>query len=177
MIRLFAALEVPFDIAEALVALQTGVPDARWRPTEALHVTLRFFGEVSEPMAEDIDDALGRIRQTPFPVQIDGAGAFGAAEDMRAVWAGVVASEPLARLAGKCETAARKLGLKGEARAYRPHITLAYLNHSPEPRVAAWVAQHNLFKPTPWTADRFGLYSSRLGPDGSRYTLEREYRL
>ncbi len=177
MIRLFAALPVPFDVAEGLTPLQTGVPGARWRPSEALHVTLRFFGEVSEPMAEDIDDALGRIRQAPFPVQIEGAGAFGELEHMRAVWAGVAACEPLVRLAGKCETAARKLGLKGEARTYRPHVTLAYLNHSPEPRVAAWVAQHNLLKPPPWTADRFGLYSSRLAPDGSRYTLEREYRL
>jgi 2'-5' RNA ligase len=177
MIRLFAALEVPFEIAEALTPLQTGVPGARWRPIDALHVTLRFFGEVSEPMAEELDEALGRIRQSPFPVQVNGAGAFGELEHMRAVWAGVAPSEPLVRLAGKCETAARKLGLKGEARAYRPHVTLAYLNHSPEPRVAAWVAQHNLFKPSPWTADRFGLYSSRLGPDGSRYTLEREYLL
>ena len=177
MIRLFAALEVPLDIAEGLVNLQTGVPGARWRPTEAFHVTLRFFGEVSEPIAANLDDALALIRMAPFEMHLQGAGAFGEQDHMRAVWAGVEKSEPLTRLAGKCETAARKIGLKPEKRAYRPHVTLAYLTGASAPRVAAWIAGHNLLQSGPWTARRFGLYSSQLGPDGSKYTLEREYPL
>jgi 2'-5' RNA ligase len=175
MIRLFAALHVPFEIAEGLVRRQTGEPGAQWRPTDAFHITLRFFGEVAKPMAADLDDALAPIRMKPFDVALEGAGAFGEFDHMRAVWAGVAPSEPLTRLAGKCETAARKLGLEPEKRMYRPHVTLAYLKHAPAPRVAEWVAEHNLLKSPTWTARSFGLYSSRLGPDGSRYTLEREY--
>jgi 2'-5' RNA ligase len=177
MIRLFAALEVPYDIAQGLAHRQQGVPGARWRPADALHITLRFFGEVAEARAADLDDALAAIHMTPFEVQLEGAGAFGEVDHMRAVWAGVAPSEPLSRLAAKCETAARKIGLKPESRAYRPHVTLAYLNHSPAPRVAAWVAEHNLLKSPAWTARRFGLFSSQLGPNGSRYTLEREHPL
>jgi 2'-5' RNA ligase len=177
MIRLFAALSVPFAVAEALAHRQEGLPGARWRPADALHITLRFFGEVSEPVAADLDDALGTIRQAPFPIELEGAGAFGEEDHMRAVWAGVRACEPLVRLAGKCETAARKVGLKPQGRTYRPHVTLAYLGHSPPPRVAAWVSEHNLLKSPPFTAQGFALYSSRLGPSGSRYHLEREYPL
>lgn len=177
MIRLFAALEVPFDVAEGLSPSQVGVPGARWRPTDAFHVTLRFFGEVSEPVAADLDDALALIRGMPFDVRLEGAGAFGEQDHMRAIWAGVAASEPLTRLAGKCEAAARKIGLKPEKRTYRPHVTLAYLTAAPPSRVAAWIAEHNLLRSEPWTARRFGLYSSRLGPDDSKYTLEREYPL
>jgi 2'-5' RNA ligase len=177
MIRLFAALPVPFDIAEGLAPRQQGVPGARWRPQDVLHITLRFFGEVSETLAADLDDALAAVRVSPFEVRLEGVGAFGELDHMRAVWAGVAASEPLLRLAGKCETAARKVGLKAEGRTYRPHVTLAYLKASPEPRVAAWLAEHNLLRSPPWTARCFCLYSSRLGPDGSRYDLEREYSL
>src|SRR3954468_20100420 len=43
MIRLFAALAVPPEIGAALQARQHGIDGARWRPLEALHVTLRFF--------------------------------------------------------------------------------------------------------------------------------------
>jgi 2'-5' RNA ligase len=175
MIRLFAALEVPFDVAEGLAPRQVGVPGARWRPTDAFHITLRFFGEVSEPVAANLDDALALIFMTPFEAHLDGAGAFGEQDHMRALWAGVAASEPLTRLAGKCETAARKMGLKPEKRTYRPHVTLAYLTGGSAPRVAAWIAEHNLLRSPPWTVRRFGLYSSQLGPDGSKYTLEREY--
>jgi 2'-5' RNA ligase len=177
MIRLFAALDVPFDIAEGLTGRQQGLPGARWRPTEAMHITLRFFGDVSETKAADLDDVLAVIHQAPFDLRLEGAGSFGDGDHMRAVWAGVSPSEFLSRLAVKCETAARKIGLKPEGRAYRPHVTLAYLGAAPEPRLGAWIAEHNLLKSPPWSVRRFCLYSSRLGPNGSRYTLEREYPL
>ena len=175
MIRLFAALALPPDIAEGLIRRQHGLPGARWRPAEALHITLRFFGELSEPVAADLDEALGAIRMTRFEVGLQGAGAFGEADHMRAVWAGVAPCEPLGGLAAKCETAARKIGLKPETRAYRPHVTLAYLDAAPDPRLGAWVAENNLLRSPPWTASCFGLYSSRLSQAGSRYALEREY--
>ena len=110
MVRLFAALPVPFEIAQGLVRRQDGLPGAKWRPTEAFHITLRFFGEVAEPAAADLDEALSAIRMSPFEVALEGAGAFGEHDHMRAVWAGVAASEPLARLAAKCEAAASARG-------------------------------------------------------------------
>ena len=36
--RLFAAIAVPDDIAQGLVRRQQGLPGARWRPPEALHI-------------------------------------------------------------------------------------------------------------------------------------------
>ena len=76
MVRLFAALPVPFEIAQGLVRRQDGLPGAKWRPTEAFHITLRFFGEVAEPVAADLDEALSAIRMSPFEVALEGAGAF-----------------------------------------------------------------------------------------------------
>ena len=177
MIRLFAALPVPFDIAEGLARRQQGLPGARWTPPENLHVTLRFFGEVSEAMAADLDAELATLGMDSFDVALQGAGAFGDTDRVRAVWAGVVDSGPLRRLAAKCETAAKRCGLKPEARAYRPHVTLAYLKRSIEPRAAAWVQGHNLLRSPPWRVRAFGLYSSWLSGEGSRYELERTYPL
>lgn len=96
---------------------------------------------------------------------------------MRAVWAGVAESEPLKRIAAKCETAARRVSLEPERRPYRPHVTLAYLRRPDPARVAAWIAQHNLLKTPPFRVTWFGLWSSTLHPEGSRYELEREYAL
>ena len=66
MIRLFAAIPAPPEIAEGLKRRQQGLPGARWRPAEHLHVTLRFFGEVSEPVAADLDAELATIPGAPF---------------------------------------------------------------------------------------------------------------
>ncbi len=177
MIRLFAAVPVPHEIAEALVRRQTGVPEARWRPAETLHVTLRFFGDVREDAADEMDLALEGVGGGPFALSLEGVGAFGDAADVRAIWAGVAVSEPLKRLAGRCESAARKAGLKSEARAYRPHVTLAYLRRPDPASVAAWIQANNLLKSPEFGVDRFGLYSSWPTSEGSRYRLEREYPL
>jgi 2'-5' RNA ligase len=177
MIRLFAALPVPEHIGEALQRCQQGLPGARWRPLEALHITLRFFGEVSETTASDLECALTAVHGAGFDLSLSGAGAFGEGPYLRAVWAGVSASEPLRRLAARCETAARRAGLKPETRVYRPHVTLAYLKRADPERVAAWVQGHNLLQSPPWRATSFGLYSSWSSSEGSRYDLEREYPL
>jgi 2'-5' RNA ligase len=177
MIRLFAALALPPEIGEALVARQSGLPGARWRPEEALHVTLRFFGDIDERKADDLDLELEAISAKPFEVEIRGVGSFGEGWRIDTLWAGVEPSEPLQRLHGRCESAARKAGLKPETRTYRPHVTLAYLSGSPQDKVAAWIGDNNLLHPPPFRVDRFGLYSSVLSSEGSRYQLEREYRL
>ncbi len=177
MLRLFAAVAVPPDIGEGLQRRQQGVPGACWRTLDALHVTLRFFGEVREDAADGLDAELATITGAPLELTLEGAGAFGEGEDIHAVWAGVAENPALRRLAARCETAARRVGLKAESRAYRPHVTLAYLRRPDPGRVAAWVQGHNLLKSPPFTVREFGLYSSRPGPDGSVYRLERAYAL
>lgn len=177
MIRLFAAVAVPEEVAEELAHRQTGLAGARWRPADTLHVTLRFFGELREETAAELDDLLAGVDAPAFDLHLQGAGCFGEADHMRAVWAGVAETAALRHLAAKCESAARRAGLKPEARTYRPHATLAYLKRSDPVKAAAWVADHNLLHTRPWRATSFGLYSSWSGPDGSRYDLERTYRL
>ena len=177
MIRLFAALGVPPEIGLALQVRQTGIDGARWRTPESLHVTLRFFGEIRQDLARDLDAELMGVGGRPFEIQLQGAGSFGDHADIHAVWAGVAESVELRRLAEACETAARRAGLKPEKRNYRPHVTLAYLHRADPGEVAAWIQGNNLLKSPPITVDRFGLYSSTLGREGSHYRLEAEYPL
>jgi 2'-5' RNA ligase len=177
MIRLFAALALPREIAMTLQRRQTGIEHARWRPLEALHVTLRFFGEIREDVARDLDVELLQVRGEPFEIELAGAGAFGEGADVHAVWAGVAENPALRRLAKACETAARRAGLKAESRHYRPHVTLAYLRRPDPAEVGAWVQANNLLKSPPIPIDRFGLYSSHLGGEGAHYRLEAEYPL
>lgn len=177
MIRLFAAVAIPFDIAEALNGRQQGIPGARWRPTEAMHVTLRFAGDIAETLADDFDAALSAISVDVFDIALSGAGAFGEGADIHAVWAGVAESTQLRRLASRCESAARGAGLKPDTRAWRPHVTLAYLNRPDPARVAAWIQGHNLLKSPPFPVTSFGLYSSWRTDRGSAYRQERTYPL
>jgi len=177
MIRLFAAIALPEEVAEGLTIRQYGLDGVRWRPMETMHITLRFFGDVQERMADDLDAELGGVGGPPFTVSLAGVGSFGEGERIHALWAGVVENPALNQLAARCEAAARRAGLKAETRAYRPHVTLAYTRRPDLREVAIWVQSHNLLKSPPFAVDRFGLYSSHRTHEGSRYRLEREYRL
>ena len=177
MIRLFVAVAIPNEIAAGLAPRQKGILGARWRPADSLHITLRFFGGVAEDAADDLDSELAAIGGAAFDLNLEGVGVFGEGADLDAVWAGVARSEPLARLARRCERAARRAGRPRETRAWRPHVTLAYLRAADPAAVGAWVQSHNLLKSPAFHVARFGLYSSRLGDGGSIYTLERAYSL
>lgn len=177
MIRLFAAIAIPTQIGEGLVRRQQGLPGARWRPTEAFHITLRFFGEISERQADDLDAELAAVSGSALTLKLEGVGAFDDGGIPHAVWAGVPEDPALKRLAARCETAARRAGLPPDRRAWRPHVTLAYLRAAEPPRVAAWIQGHNLLKSPPFRVSSFGLYSSRLSSEGAAYRLERSYPL
>jgi 2'-5' RNA ligase len=177
MIRLFAALAIPPAIAQALTGRQKGIEFARWREPEDLHVTLRFFGELREDVARDLDGELSQIEGRGFEIALSGAGAFGEGRDIHAVWAGVEENPELTRLATACESAARRAGLKPEGRRYKPHVTLAYTRHPDPGEVGLWVQANNLLRSPPIEIDRFGLFSSHQTKDGARYRLEAEYPL
>ena len=177
MIRLFAAIAIPQEIGEGLVRRQQGLPGARWRPTDAFHITLRFAGEISEEVADDLDAELNVVAGEALTLSLDGVGSFQDGDDIHAVWAGVAENPALLQLARRCEMASRKAGLKPDKRTWKPHVTLAYLRRADPVRVAAWVQGHNLLKSPPFRVTGFGLYSSHLGHGGSTYRLERQYPL
>lgn len=177
MIRLFAGLPVPEELAPAIEAIQRGVPAARWRTREQYHITLAFIGEVAEPVAEEIDSNLGMIRLAPFDLQLTGAGIFGGSQ-AEALWLGVKAPSQLETLHGRCRKACQDAGVELETRRYHPHVTIAYLRAAPEAGpIQQFLSQNALFTSPVWTADRFYLYSSHLGRNTSHYTIEAEYPL
>ena len=179
MIRLFTALSVPDDVAATLARRQSGLPGAKWRTFDQLHITLAFYGETDERRADDLAAELERAATGgPFEIALKGVGAFGDDHRSHTLWAGVERNERLAVLANRCRTAAERAGLTLEKREYRPHLTLAYLKPQTNPdRIGAWITGHNLLHSPPIRIDRFALYSSTLSHDGSAYELEREYLL
>ena len=179
MLRLFTAISIPEDVAETLQRRQSGLPGARWRPLDALHVTLAFYGEASERTADDLASELSRAEGGGvFEITLNGVGAFGDAHRSHTLWAGVEPNERLSVLAGRCRAAGDRAGVVMEKRDYRPHVTLAYLKPQTNPdRIGAWIVGHNLLHSPPIRVDRFGLWSSVLTSDGSVYQLEQEYWL
>jgi RNA 2',3'-cyclic 3'-phosphodiesterase len=176
MPRLFTALALPGSLRLCLSLLKSGIPGARWVEPDALHLTLRFIGEVDGHGEADVMSALQMTHARRFDVLLEGVGQFGDKKP-HALWAGVKPAEPLLRLAAKIDQALQRTGLPAEARRYTPHVTLARLKDSAPARVAAYLAEHNLFRAEPFTATEFVLYSSHLGRQGAHYRPEAAFPL
>jgi 2'-5' RNA ligase len=175
-LRLFAAIPLPEDIADRLLDLQGEIHGASWRQREQLHLTLRFFGEIGEALARDLDHELGLIVEAPFEIRLAGTGSFGGREPT-ALWAGVEAPSNLARLASACEKAARRAGLEPVSRKFTPHVTLAYCRGSTDQDAAHFQGESAAFRTGPFWVDHFCMYSSHQTRSGSHYVEQAVYPL
>lgn len=175
--RLFAALEIPFDTRERLTALATGLPGVRWLPPENYHLTLRFLGEMPAHRAEELDHTLAALRCRRFNLALSGVGVMEKAGRPQSLWVGVERNQQLEHLQTKIETAVQRIGFEPERRRYQPHVTVARLDGAIPVKLVEWVQRHNLLRAGPFPVEHFTLFSSQLGKDGASYTAEVDYPL
>lgn len=176
MPRLFTGLEIPEPLTERLTHLRSGLNGARWISEENYHITLRFIGDVDDPLADDVASALAKIRAQRFSVRINGLGSFGGRKP-RAIWAAIEAGSELEALYKANESAARAASLPPEKRKFIPHVTLARLKGMSAKAVASYLEANGGFSTTPFEVERFVLYSSRPGSGGGPYVVEEAYPL
>ena len=176
MHRLFVAVRPPAPIRDLLIDAMDQSADFRWQEDEQLHLTLRFVGEVDRPAADDLADALGRIRAAPMELRIAGVGRF-EQRNSGALWAGVEPKPPLAALAAKVERVCQSVGLAPERRAFHPHITLARWKGRRTREVQDFLERRRSLSSQVFEADRFILFESRLSRHGAHYEAIETYRL
>ena len=191
--RLFVALDIDAAIRDRIARFLEGVrefaPDARWVRAESLHITLKFIGEQPDQRLDSIKTALDGIHSLSTDLTFRGYGFFPTARSARVFWIGVDADEHLAQLAGLVEQALEPFGIKREAHAFSPHLTLArgksaapQHRHDDRPNRNFLRLQKKLDAlPAPefgtMTAREFFLYQSKLSPAGSQYTKLQRFPL
>lgn len=176
MPRLFTALEIPRDAALSLSLLRGGLPGARWIDVENYHMTLRFIGDVEGHVADEIANALDRVRRASFSLTLSGVGAFGSRKP-HSVYAGTKASPDLSALQGEIDRICQRLGIAPDPRKFTPHVTLARLRNSSTAEVAKYLSARGNFLTAPFRVGRFVLMSSRESVGGGPYVIEEAWPL
>jgi 2'-5' RNA ligase len=178
-IRTFLALDPPEEILREIGRVQEWLKklirgDVRWVSPEAIHLTLKFFGDIPECDVANISAVAGKAAAEvgPFDLTIGGAGVFPDPHRPRVIWLGM--SGDAARLVTfqqGMERALREIGFPGEERPFRPHLTLGRIK-TPKGLIGLTGV---LEKGETYTAGRFtasglGLFKSDLTPRGAIYT-------
>ena len=182
--RLFVAAELsePVRLAAAAAAqrLRERIESAdasrgiRWIPTENLHLTVWFLGEVSDARSSAVLDALRPVMQTPaFDLDIGGFGAFPPSGPPRVLWIGVTRGvEDLARAHEEIGARLQPWGFPPEGRAYSAHLTVARVKEPPHGSARAALRQalaHTSAGPGECRIDALTVFRSRTGARGSVY--------
>ena len=124
--RAFVAVEISDQKAIAsIMAFQNNVKiDARFVECDKLHFTLKFLGEISESMIQEIIKALKTIKFSEFDVRMVGVNVFEGPGSLRTVWieAEQKSGKLVTELAEKVENALGPLGFAPESQ-FIPHVT------------------------------------------------------
>lgn len=126
--RIFVAVGFPPEVRLAIADHLSHVPlPGAVVPAENLHVTLRFLGGLIQV---ELDRLLAELDQAvlpkPFPVVLDGLGAFPKPRKSSVLWLGIShGSDDLDALQLAVEDSCEEAGLGREERPFRPHVTVS----------------------------------------------------
>lgn len=178
-VRAFFGLPVPEpqreELGRFIAQCAQVAPDFRWTPTENLHLTIRFVGNVDQSVVEAVADRLAALTLAGFVVELGDIGTFGRGRMARVIWLGLRAGADGARvLAAHVEAECVRAGLIGEDRPFQEHLTLARARTRDGSRLPDLPSTPHL---KPWRADALVLYSSRLTKAGAIYEVIRKLPL
>ena len=178
-IRSFLALDPPEEVLREIGAVQNRLRkliegDVRWVRPEGIHLTLKFFGDISGGDVANIATVVEKAAEgeRPFSLAVIGAGVFPDPHRPRVLWLGMNGDvERLLVFQKGVEQALLQIGFPREQRPFRPHLTLGRIKTS---RGLIGLARA-LEKGEEYTAGRFvasglSLIQSELTPRGAVYT-------
>lgn len=186
-VRAFFAIEINPELRAGLGETQNLLRLSQVReksklslpPTENLHLTLHFLGDIPVSSLVEIDETVALVTQdfAPFDMTLRGAGAFPNLARPKVLWVGVEHCEALHRLHGALATALNAVNIPFDAKPFRPHLTLARVKFSEGDTLA--LAMKPLlsreFGVTP--VSRLVLFRSELTSGGALYTTLAEWPL
>jgi RNA 2',3'-cyclic 3'-phosphodiesterase len=176
-IRAFIAIEAPDAIKDFLTSVSEKLSGFRenigWVKPHAMHLTLKFLGQVGTDMIPRIELEAGPVfaEQRSFQIGAHGVGAFPNLFRPRVIRAGCVDKEnQLGPLVARLEHALEPLGFEREKRPFSPHFTLGRVRSQVRSKELfdAIKEREDLAGPS-FVASRATLFQSKLQRSGAEY--------
>lgn len=178
--RLFVAVPLPPPALEEAATLLRELRElewpVRWVRDDGLHITLKFFGEVTRDRAEPIQELVEFATRGMRPMELvpTGGGAFPSSSHPRVLRLEVQSGPDLELLQDRLERGGEQIGFAPEGRPFRPHITLGRVREGHRLPPGAMQHLESLPPGSAFQADRVVLYESQLAPDGPVYSTRLE---
>ncbi|HEX9253648.1 MAG TPA: RNA 2',3'-cyclic phosphodiesterase [Ignavibacteriaceae bacterium] len=178
--RLFVSLNLPDNVIEQIISLRDKICDdksIKWESKEKLHLTIKFIGDVSGGIMNEISNELSFIIDYPsIKCSFNRFGFFYRDGKPIILWAGLNVDDLVNDLISELDDKLKKYSIPIEHRKFNPHITL--LRIKKDPGISFVNNFKNFtFEPMLFTANSITLYKSVLHPNGSKYFEIKNYKL
>jgi 2'-5' RNA ligase len=171
--RLFVAIDLSESTKQFLVDLDPQIRGVRWTEAAQMHLTLGFFGDVSEDVDLALREKLSGIEFGAFVLPITGVGTFPPKGPPKIIWIGVGRGHPhLFQVHKRVQEAALAAGIEPELRPWHPHITIARCRDVAPQSIRRFLQSNVDLDAGMIRVEAFHLYSSKLTPAGPIHTRE-----
>lgn len=178
--RLFVSINLPGNVIERIVSLRDkicGNENIKWEPKDKLHLTIKFIGDVSNKMVEEIANELLFINQySEIGCSFNKFGFFYRDDHPFILCAGLTVDEKLNDLITQINKSLEKFSIPIEQRIFNPHITLLRIKNDPGINFVNNFKNFT-FDPILFKANSVTLYKSILLIEGSKYHEIKKYKL
>ncbi|MBR1658094.1 MAG: RNA 2',3'-cyclic phosphodiesterase [Synergistaceae bacterium] len=174
LIRSFVAVKMSGQAADELENFLSEVrplSKIRWVRRSQFHITLKFLGENTREVTDEVIDALTPLKRfEPFTVELSYIGAFPNLNAPKVLWlSGDKGADELGRLSKKVnDVLFEKAGLERERKKFQAHLTLARLKDSYLPENL--IRKLGTVPKISWTCGELFLMKSSLEPSGAVYS-------
>ena len=180
-IRSFLAFDLESDTVLSRLATVQGLlaktgADLKLVEPKNIHITVRFLGNITPPMAEKIFAEMQKVQFTPFNAQLKGLGVFPDLRYPRVVWAGITeGADQLKSVFNQLEPRLRGLGFTPDPKGFSPHLTIARVKSGRnKAELANFVTENENFDFGTIKAKCLRLKKSDLTPKGPIYSTLKE---
>jgi len=183
-VRSFIAIDLEPEIKKTVQDLiqklkKTGA-DVRWVNIQAMHLTLKFLGEVGPEALPGVEAVLNLAAsgRPGFPLALHGTGAFPNGESPRVLWVGITEEPSLMGLQEDIDQGLEMEGFPREQRAFHPHLTLGRVKSPSGIRKA--VLELDKYRDISFgemAVRKVALFESILKPQGAEYRVAAEFDL
>ena len=184
LLRAFIAFEIPPKVQEDIYRVTSNLRRGtgsliRWVPSENMHLTLKFLGDISPANVEFLTQMIRTEADAYncFEISLTGLGSFPSSKRPRVIYIGIQAPAELESLQHAIETTTRRLGYASDpntGRSFSPHLTIGRVKQNisaaDQQQIRRALEATKIDSLGTARVDSVHLYKSDLKPTGSVYT-------
>lgn len=169
--RAFISIDLPKEVKDALFKVQRSIGNdlakINFVHKKNLHLTLKFFVDISEIDVKKVSSVLKKIKFKPFKLKLDKLGFFPALGNVRVLWVGLNPAADVMNLQGDIDEKLSEYVPREDK--FEAHLTLGRVKAVKKKKEFLDKLSKLVVPSIEFKVSEVNFYESKLTKDGPKY--------